>query len=127
PAGPGLLWRRSWKGGASRLTNPARRKTVPSSAVRRRPLGGQRPLQAVVPLALGGQGVHPRAVDEGALGGRDVLGLAAPGLLRRGLQGAAVGEGHLPGEAADLVHRVEVGGGLLVRLAAGEVGDARNR
>ena len=41
----------------------------------------------------GGEAVHPGAVDEGALGGGDVLALAGPRLLRRGLQGAAVGEG----------------------------------
>ena len=67
------------------------------------------------------------AVGERALGGGDVFALAAPRLLRRGLQRAAVGEGQLPRQAADLVHRVEMRGRVLVRLAAGEKGDARHR
>ena len=53
--------------------------------------------------------------------------LAGPGLLRRRLQRAAVGEGELPGQAADPVHGVKMGGRLLVRLAAGQEGDARHR
>ena len=56
-----------------------------------------------------------------------VLGLARPRLLRRCLQRAAVGEGEVPRQVADLVHRVEMRGRLLVGLAAGEERDARHR
>ena len=49
-----------------------------------------------------------------------------PGLLRRGLQRAAVGEGQLPGQRPMRVHGVEVRGRLFVALAAGEEGDARH-
>src|SRR5690349_19062287 len=79
--------------------------------------------QVLLPLPQCRKAVHPGAMREGALGGRDVLGLAAPGLLRGGLQGTAVGEGELPGERPELVHGVEMGGRLFVGLAAGEERD----
>src|SRR5262245_30451875 len=56
-----------------------------------------------------------------------VLGLAAPGLERRGLEGAAVGERELPGAAAEAVHLGEVRGRVLVALAAREEDDPRHR
>src|ERR1043165_9081781 len=70
--------------------------------------------QVLLPLPQCRKPVHPGAVREGALRRRDVLGLPAPGLLRRGLQRAAIGEGELPGEWPELVHGVEMGGRLLV-------------
>src|SRR3954452_5960978 len=78
------------------------------------------------PLAERRQTVHPGAVDEGALGGGHVFGLSGPGLLGGMLQGTAVRESELPGERAQLVHGVEVGGRLLVGLAAGEERDPRD-
>src|ERR1044072_5210300 len=83
--------------------------------------------QVLLPLAEGRKPVHPGTVREGALRRRDVLGLAAPGLLRRRLQRAAIRGGELPGQRPELVHGVEVGGRLLVGLAAGEERDAGNR
>src|SRR5262249_23743869 len=50
-------------------------------------------LQVLLPLPARGEAVHHGAVDEGALGGRDVFAPAGPGLLRRRLQRAAVAEG----------------------------------
>src|SRR5262249_38355167 len=82
------------------------------------------PLQILLPLPARGEAVHHGAMGEGALGGRDVFAPAGPGLLRRGLQRAAVAEGDAPRQAADAVNGVEVGGCLLVRLAAGEERDA---
>jgi nucleoid DNA-binding protein len=41
------------------------------------------------------------------------------------LQGAAIGEGEPPGQAAGLVHGVEMCGRILMRLAAGQERDAR--
>src|SRR5262249_60613092 len=74
-------------------------------------------LQILLPLPTRGEAVHHGAVDEGALGGRDVFAPAGPGLLRRRLQRAAVAESESPRQAADAGNGVEVGGGLLVRLA----------
>src|SRR5262245_62730998 len=81
-------------------------------------------LQILLPLPTRGEAVHHGAMGEGALGGRDVFAPAGPGLLRRGLQRAAVAEGDAPRQAADAVDGVEVGGCLLVRLADGEESDA---
>src|SRR5262249_20093583 len=75
-------------------------------------------LQILLPLPARGEAVHHGAVDEGALGSRDVFAPAGPGLLRRRLQRAAVAEGDAPRQAADAVDGVEVGGCLFVRLAA---------
>src|SRR5688572_24315670 len=83
-------------------------------------------LQILLPLALAGEAVHRGAMGEGTLGGGDVFALARPGLLRRRLQCAAIREGQFPRQSADLVHRVEVRGRLLVRLSAGQESDARN-
>src|ERR1051325_10730630 len=83
--------------------------------------------QVLLPLPQCRKTVHPGAMREGALGGRDVLGLAAPGLLRSGLQGAAVREGELPRERSELVHGVEMGGRLLVGLPAREERDTGDR
>src|SRR4051812_5713495 len=69
--------------------------------------------QILLPLAERGKRVHPRAMGEGALRRGDVLGFPGPGLLRRGLQRAAVGEGELPGQGPKLVHGVEMRGRLL--------------
>src|SRR3954454_22795513 len=66
--------------------------------------------QILLPLAERGERVHAGAVGEGALRGGDVLGFAGPGLLRRGLQGAAVGERELPGQGPELVHGIEMRG-----------------
>src|SRR3954470_14556764 len=82
--------------------------------------------QIGLPLAERRQPVHAGAVNEGPLRRRDVFGLPGPGLLRGVLQGAPVGEGELPGERTELVHGVEMGGRLLVRLAAGEERDSRD-
>src|ERR1700754_1126793 len=60
--------------------------------------------QDLVPLALGREAIHARAVQEGGLRRAHVIFLAAPRFLRRSLQRAAVGERHLPREAANLVH-----------------------
>ena len=53
-------------------------------------------------ICRGGERIHLGAVGEGALAGGDVRGLAAPGLQRGGLQGAAIGEGELPRQGAEL-------------------------
>src|SRR5690242_11802456 len=82
----------------------------------RRGLGGLF-LQIRLPLSGRGGAVHARAMREGALARGDVLRLAAPGLLRSSLQRTSVGEGERPGQAADLVHRVEMRGRLFIRLA----------
>src|SRR5262249_55209398 len=79
--------------------------------------------QVLLPLPARCEAVHLGALDEGALGGRDVFAPAGPSLLRRRLQRTAVAEGEPPRQAADAVHGVEVGGCLLVRLAAGEERD----
>ena len=42
------------------------------------------------------------------------------------LERTPIGESELPGQGAELVHGVEVGGRLLVRLAAGEERDPRD-
>src|SRR5213593_698770 len=83
-------------------------------------------LEIRLPLAERGEAVHAGTMGEGALRRGRVLRLAAPGLLRRRLQGAAVREGELPRRAADLVDGVEMGGRFLVRLAAGEERDSRH-
>src|SRR5581483_2356862 len=66
----------------------------PQSRHRRRVAGPgrrlSRLLQLLLPLAQRGQAVHLGAVQVGGLAGLDIL--AGPGLLRGGLQGAAVGE-----------------------------------
>src|SRR6266700_6769910 len=84
-------------------------------------------LEVLLPLSKRGEPVHHGAMGEGALRSGDVLGFARPGLLRRRLQRAAIAEAEPPGQAAELVHGVEVGGRLFVRLVAGEEGDARHR
>src|SRR5918995_4912366 len=66
-------------------------------------------LQVGLPLAEGSEAVHVRAVRKRALRRSDVVEFARPCLLRRGLQGAAVREGELPGGAADLVDGIEMG------------------
>src|SRR3546814_998321 len=55
------------------------------------------------------------------------LHVRRPQLQRRLLHGAAVGERQRPRVRADLVHRVQMRGGLLVSLAAGQEHDARQR
>src|SRR2546428_6706736 len=105
------------------LVNPE-----PYETVKARGFGGIRLrcllLQIVLPLAEAGETVHHGAVREGALRRRDVFALARPCLLRGGLQRAAVAEGEPPRAAANSVYRIEMGGRLLVRLTAGEEGDA---
>src|SRR2546423_14043072 len=76
-------------------------------------------LQIAVPLPLGGEAVHAGAMVEGFLCRAYVARLPAPCLQRNGLQRAAVAEGERPGRA-HAVHRIEVRGGVLVGLAAGE-------
>src|SRR5262245_31803960 len=76
-------------------------------------------LQILLPLPARGEAVHHGAVDEGALGGRDVFAPAGPGLLRRRLQRAAVAESEPPRQAADAGNGVAVGGGLVCRRDPG--------
>mmetsp|Transcript_15975 Transcript_15975/g.35376 ORF Transcript_15975/g.35376 Transcript_15975/m.35376 type:complete len:304 (-) Transcript_15975:303-1214(-) len=72
-----------------------------------------------------GLGVCLGAGQECGLGGGHVLELAPPRLKGGLLQGTAIGEGHGPRALAlDLVHGVEVDGGLLLRQTAGQEGDA---
>ena len=52
-----------------------------------------------------GKAVQLRALRELLLAGREVGGLAAPGLERRVLQRAAVAERELPGQRPELVHQ----------------------
>ena len=59
-------------------------------------------LHLLGPFAERRGAVHLGAVGEGALAGGDVLALAAPGLQRGRLQGAAVGERQLPRQRAQL-------------------------
>jgi hypothetical protein len=59
-------------------------------------------LEIGFPLSQGRQTVHPGSMDKGTLRRCDVLTFARPRLLRRGLRRSAVGEGQLPGNAADL-------------------------
>jgi len=70
------------------------------------------------PLAERGEAVHPRPMSESLLGGADVFGLAFPCGLGCVLERSPVGECQLPGQVADLVHRVEMRGRLRVALAA---------
>src|SRR4051794_33691307 len=84
-------------------------------------------LQVLLPLAKRCETVHVRAMRECTLACGIVLRLARPRLLRRGLEGAAVGEGEIPWQVADLVHHVEMSGRLLVGLAARQESDARHR
>src|SRR6185436_7090238 len=76
--------------------------------------------QVGLPLAERRQPVHPGAVDEGPLCGGNVFRLSGPGLLRGVLQRTAIGEGELPRQRPELVHRVKVLGCLLVGLTARE-------
>src|SRR3954452_7936769 len=71
--------------------------------------------QVLLPLAERGEAVHAGAMGKSALRGRDILGFAAPGLLRSRLQGAAIREGEFPGQRSKLVHRIEVRGCVFVR------------
>src|SRR3546814_1256132 len=74
--------------------------------------------------ARGGCGVVLGAPEEGLLALLQVLALAGPGLQRRGLQRAAVGEAEIPRQrAGQLVPRVQVLGGERVALATGEKDD----
>mmetsp|Transcript_16835 Transcript_16835/g.30520 ORF Transcript_16835/g.30520 Transcript_16835/m.30520 type:complete len:212 (-) Transcript_16835:126-761(-) len=61
-------------------------------------------------------------LEEGLLACLDVLGLALPRLKGGVLEGASVGEGHVP-RVGGLVHGVEVKGGLHLGLAAGKEHD----
>src|SRR5215510_7125269 len=81
-------------------------------------------LQVGFPFAARREAVHARAVRERALRCRHVLVAAGPRFLRRRLQGAAIRERDLPRQAAKAVDSVEMRGRLLVRLAAGQEGDA---
>ena len=80
-----------------------------------------------VQLPVAGEAVHLGAVQERRLAGGGVRVVALPRVERRGLQRAAVRERHLPRVRAELVDRVEVGGRLLVALAAGQEHDAGHR
>src|SRR5215475_15134688 len=70
------------------------------------------------PLALACERIHARAMCECPLARGDVLGLARPCLLRCRLQCATVGEGEPPGQGSQPVHGIEMGGSLLISLAA---------
>src|SRR5690606_17066763 len=100
----------SGPGNANAGTGPA------FAGPRQQPISGSR-----LPAAEGGQAVVLGAGVHGLLGGlvvaRHVLG---PQLERRRLHGAAVAEAQRPGLGTHLVHGVEVGGGRLVALAAGQ-------
>ena len=71
--------------------------------------------------------VHLRAVIENLLRRGDVGVFAFPGLERRILQRARIGEAHLPRMRAKLVHGVEMLGGAHRALTAGQKSDARYR
>src|SRR3954463_8612267 len=75
-------------------------------------------LKVLFPLPARGQAVHGSAVRECALRGGDIPALTRPSLLPRCLQRPTVAEREAPRQVADLVHGVEVGGRLLVRLSA---------
>src|SRR5258706_14823208 len=81
-------------------------------------------LEVGAPLALRGEAVHLGAVVEGLLRGGGVARLPAPGLERRILQRARVGERKRPRQALHGCHRVEVRGRRLVRLSARKEHDA---
>jgi hypothetical protein len=91
--------------------------------------GGSRrfALEIGFPLPQGGKAVHHGAMIEGALRGRGVLRLAGPGLLRRCLQGAAIGEGNAPRHLAEFVDCIKMRGRFFVGLAAGQKRDAGHR
>jgi len=75
-------------------------------------------------LALGGLAIGLAPLEQGGLGGGDVGLVTLPDLEDGGLEGTAVREGEGPGpEGGDLVDGVEVDGGLLLALTAGEEGD----
>ena len=76
--------------------------------------------------APAGGAVQRCPVEIGSLRRRDARGLARPGLERRRLERPPVGERELPRMGAALHHRVQVGGRVLVALAAGEEHDPRN-
>src|SRR5580658_671777 len=59
------------------------------------------------PFALAGERIHPCTVAKCLLSGADIFAAAGPGFLRRSLQRATVGEGHLPGQSADPVDGVK--------------------
>src|SRR6185503_19158817 len=67
-------------------------------------------LEIGAPLALRREAVHLGAVVEGLLRGGGVARLSAPGLERRILQRARVGERQRPRQALHRRHRVEVRG-----------------
>ncbi|CEE78298.1 hypothetical protein XAC2852_710026 [Xanthomonas citri pv. citri] len=82
--------------------------------------------RSTLPLTQRGQAVFLRALVDDLLRLGEVAGHVLGPQLQRGLlHGAAVGEAQRPGQIAELVHFVEVGGGLLVGLAAGQEHDAR--
>src|SRR3954466_15784425 len=66
--------------------------------------------QILFPLAERREAVHLGAMGKSALRGGDVLGFAAPGLLRGGLQDAAIREGEFPGQLSKLFHRNHIRG-----------------
>ena len=84
-------------------------------------------LQLRFPLAECRETVHHGAMRESPLRRRDILALSSPRFLRCRLQGAAIRESEPPGQTAGLVHGVEVRGRILIRLAAGQERNARNR
>jgi hypothetical protein len=65
-------------------------------------------LEVRLPLAEGGEAVHPRPVGKRALGGGHILVLAAPGFLWRCLQGTTIRESEMPGQVAVAVDGIEV-------------------
>src|SRR5690606_17373468 len=80
----------------------------------------------LAPLAQRGQAVLAGAGVDGLLRLGDVAAhVLGPDLQRGGLHGAAVAEAQRPGLLAHAVHRVQVRGGVLVGLAAGQEHDAR--
>ena len=78
----------------------------------------------LVPFAMvtGSRGIHVVC----PLRRGNIFRFSLPGRLRRVLQRAAIREGQLPRQIADLVHCIEVGGCLLVALSARQESDARH-
>lgn len=77
-------------------------------------------------LAVAGQRVHLRTMNEHLLSLAHVGLRPSPGLLGGGLQGTAVRERERPGQRAHGVHDTQVQGRLLLALAARQKNDASN-
>lgn len=76
-------------------------------------------------LTLGSGSVSRGTLKEGLLGGLNILSLALPSGKDRLLEGTTVGEGQGPWafDLTDLVHGIQVEGGLFLRLSTGQEAD----